>query len=322
LPPQGNTSSDAALAVSLPALFVAPEASLPRLTLLGCGRVGRTLAHAWVRAGIFDIGQIITRQTSTAVAAQAFIGQGEAGTNSPGLQLAPAQVFLIATSDDQIVPTAAILAASGVTNQATVIFHCSGVLGSDVLRAAGLTGQIASVHPAHAFSTPVQEDFPLQHVGCACEGDALALQLLCPAFSRLGGRPFNLAPEHKTLYHTAACVASNYLVGLAACADQLFRAAGVEPAQARLLTQHLQANTLANIASGSPQVALTGPLQRRDLETIQKHLDALAPYAPEIRQAYEALALLTTHLLVPLQGVSGAMVSPANEDLSGSCQIA
>ena len=51
------------------------------LNIIGCGRVGRTLARLWHEGGVFTIGDISDRTADKSRAAVAFIGGGRASAD-------------------------------------------------------------------------------------------------------------------------------------------------------------------------------------------------------------------------------------------------
>ena len=99
----------------------------------------------------------------------------------------------------------------------------------------------------------------------------------------LGLRPFELADGDRTRYHTAAVVASNHLVALLGQVDRLATSCDVPfEAFAPLVLASVQ-----NAFQLGPAEALTGPVARGDLSTVERHLQDLDPAE---RDAYRALA--------------------------------
>jgi predicted short-subunit dehydrogenase-like oxidoreductase (DUF2520 family) len=82
-------------------------------------------------------------------------------------------------------------------------------------------------------------------------------------------------------------MASNYLVTLRRAAGALVEAAGAPPEA----LDPLMRRTIEN------DFALTGPIERGDWTTVQRHLDAIRAGAPELEDAYVALAALTARQL-------------------------
>jgi predicted short-subunit dehydrogenase-like oxidoreductase (DUF2520 family) len=96
-------------------------------------------------------------------------------------------------------------------------------------------------------------------------------------------RPFDLSESERALYHAAAVVASNHLVGLLGQVERLAASAGV-PFEA---FAPLVRSSVANAFDVGPARALTGPVSRGDLATVEEHLRSLDPGE---RDAYRALA--------------------------------
>jgi predicted short-subunit dehydrogenase-like oxidoreductase (DUF2520 family) len=96
--------------------------------------------------------------------------------------------------------------------------------------------------------------------------------------------------EARVLYHAALAWVSNNLVTLVSTAADLLRQAGAE--RPDLLLAPLLGAALDN-ALRRGDAALTGPVARGDAGTVTAHLRALRDAAPEVVNAYVALARLT-----------------------------
>ena len=96
----------------------------------------------------------------------------------------------------------------------------------------------------------------------------------------LGLRPFPLEDDRRAAYHAGAAIASNYLVTLRHAAGSLLEAAGAPP-------EALDPLMLRTIENG---FELTGPIQRGDWETVDRHLDAIRRERPELEPLYRVLA--------------------------------
>ena len=81
----------------------------------------------------------------------------------------------------------------------------------------------------------------------------------------LGLRPFALDDERRALYHAGAAIASNYLVTLRRAAGSLLETAGAPPEA----LDPLMRRTIEN------GFELTGPIQRGDWATVERHLEAI-----------------------------------------------
>lgn len=259
--------------------------------LVGAGRLGKSLAHALVQHQVASLNQLCSQQISHAEQTIKIIGAGTAVAKVA--ELASAPITFITVPDDRI---AAVAAQLTQIQPGDCIIHCSGVLSSDILAPLVKQGaHIASFHPLKAFGAQQLDADCFNQCDCVVEGDAQAIAQLEGLFKPLGARFISLDRRHKAIYHSAAVLASNYLITLAAHAQQLFAAAAIDPIIAKAMVERLMQSNLDNIKqTQNISDALTGPLARGDKATIVQHLDALAPTGS--LALYQAAALATLPL--------------------------
>ena len=264
------------------------------LTVVGGGHVGRVLGRLFARAGAFALQDIVARSVDSAAQAQAFIGAGAPA--AAGGALRQADVYMLTVSDDQIVPACEALVAS-VPLKGAVVFHCSGALASDRLAAARAAGaHVASVHPIRSFADTESVAAGFAGTFCGVEGDQQALDVLLPALAAIGGRAVQIDPAAKTVYHAAAVFASNYLVTVIDAALRAYQAAGIPEAVARELARPLALESMENAFRLGAAPALTGPIARGDMATVQRQQDAVAAWDGATGRLYEALVPPTVAL--------------------------
>ncbi|HET9674534.1 MAG TPA: DUF2520 domain-containing protein [Gaiellaceae bacterium] len=99
----------------------------------------------------------------------------------------------------------------------------------------------------------------------------------------LGLEPFELDDDARPLYHAGAAIASNYLVTLHRVASELFDAAGAPPEA----LVPLMRRTIDN------GFELTGPIERGDWDTVERHRQAIRGTRPDLEPLYEVLAEAT-----------------------------
>jgi predicted short-subunit dehydrogenase-like oxidoreductase (DUF2520 family) len=101
----------------------------------------------------------------------------------------------------------------------------------------------------------------------------------------IGGHPFDLADEAKALYHAAAASAANFPLAALAMASDLFDAAGVPFEAAGPLIKAVVDNALEM----GPRAALTGPVARGDVATVEAQVEAVSAALPEWAPGFRAL---------------------------------
>jgi len=147
----------------------------------------------------------------------------------------------------------------------------------------------ASIHPIHSFADPQISVSSFSNTYCAAEGDDKALEIIIPLFAAIGAKIFKITAEAKTSYHAALVFASNYLVSLVEVSLKLFENAGIHRSLALDSIQPILLNTIDNIHQLGTRAALTGPIARRDTETIASHLEELIHFDSDTQALYKAL---------------------------------
>ncbi len=270
-----------------------------RLNIIGAGKLGRTLAQLWHSHQVFDIGDITNQSMQSAVAAINFIGAGRATKNIESMHSADA--YLISVPDDVIADCARELLTAGIVEAGNIIFHCSGALPSTVLvpeKSSLQTADLrfASVHPMRSFADPSNAVDNFTGTFCGIEGDANAVSVLSDVFEKIGGQMFSLDAENKTLYHAACCITSNYLTALMEFALRCFEKGGVEREQALRIMRPLAQGTMDNVFALGPTDALTGPIERGDVETVRQQLESVGQWSPKAAELYRLLSQATLEL--------------------------
>lgn len=188
-----------------------------------------------------------------------------------------AAVVLLAVPDGEIAVVAAALASETSLRDNQVILHLSGVYDATVLDSLRPTGAaLGSLHPLQSFGDPSTSAERLEGATAAVEGDERAVQAAEELAALIGLTTVRIPTESKPLYHAAAVFASNYLVTVIATAKCLFESSGLPVDRAREALRTLASNTLDSTFKQDPASALTGPIARGDLDTVQKHLEALS----------------------------------------------
>lgn len=270
------------------------------LNIIGAGKLGTTIARI---INCFEAANILGICNQHMESAQTAVQRIGAGTAYATLnELPPAQLYLICTPDDAIADIAKSLHASGRMPHDAVLAHTSGVHNSAILKASGQqTHAIASIHPIRSFSATSERLSSLTGTYCALEGDHDACERLSDLFKSLGAQMFYIDKRHKTIYHAASVMANNYLVTLHAHATQCFAQSGLDLGLSAELVSQLMRGALSNIDAVSHRQALTGPIQRGDVNTVSAHVQALTNHETLTDSAhlYEILGLatlaLTTH---------------------------
>lgn len=284
-----------------------------QFNVIGAGRLGKNLALALVNSGLAQLAAVCNTSLDSAEQAIQQIGSGFAVTSLA--ELPKVNLTFITTPDDLIFSIAQQLKEQ--VSSDSFIVHCSGVLSSAELMPLKTRGcHIASLHPLKAFSKGNLDQRAFMHCDCVIEGDELAVEFLSPLFTKLGARIIPIKADGKTIYHAAAVIASNYLVTLAATAADLLQEAGIEAKLAQQMIVNLMTSSLNNVQQASEiKNALTGPLARGDLNTINRHLKALKNcFANELYRHAALATLPITDLDAKLKSALAVLLQKAIQE--------
>ncbi|MGN0903277.1 MAG: Rossmann-like and DUF2520 domain-containing protein [Succinivibrio sp.] len=173
-----------------------------------------------------------------------------------------------------------------------IFIHCSGALSSNEgFKNLSSKCMCASLHPMMAFSS---EDTPLENIKkCfyTIECSDECFERLYPLIKKLNLCFKRITSESKTEYHLASVLASNCVTALFYMAQNLLKDCGFTESQSRQALSSLLKKNADNIISSGVYDALTGPVERNDINTVKKHLSVLCE---DDRKLY---ALLSRKLL-------------------------
>ncbi len=259
----------------------------PTVGIVGPGRAGLGLALALKAAGVLVLGVHGRRRKRVPRGVRLSVGDAPPW-------LPDADVVLLAVRDDAL-PDAVRRLQSGGVWVGQVVLHLSGAQTAAVLAPlARLGAYTGSLHPLMTVSgDPAAARERFHGATFAIEGDAEALSAAAALARRLGGFPVHVPPSARPRYHAGAVFASNYVVAMLGAAEVLLMAAGFPDAAARRALAPLAAASLASVREAGPVRALTGPIARGDVATLERHLEAL-PGA--LRPTYADVGLVALRL--------------------------
>lgn len=269
-----------------------------RANFIGCGKLGKTLAYLLTKNKFIVVQNIITKSKETSQNAIEFIGQGEFCTQFSSLK--EANVYFFCTPDDQIKKICEQLVQEHKAPLHSIFVHFSGVLTSDELKSASDLGYATvSLHPIKSFGNLKDNIQNIKGTMCSYEGAAEFFDLFSKMISGIGGELFSIQKETKKNYHIGCVIASNYLVTIANMALQCFHQCEIPTQISKNIILTLMQSVLSNLSnSNSFPAALTGPLQRGDAQTIEKHISTLKQVSQNqpMTEFYRVLGKLTLEM--------------------------
>lgn len=265
--------------------------------IIGTGRLGLTLAHAWQEAG-----REIVSYTATNARHQAVKNRIGGKPQSLPQVLAAADTIVLSVPETALPELAQEIVQAAFAQDTDLkghtFIHTSGATPLNVLdplRQAGAA--TASLHPAMTVTGEPADLLRLQGCPVAVAASPPAvLPRVRSLVADLGAVAFAVPEGSRAAYHAALAHAANHVVTVIVQARSMLAAANL-PEEPDVLARLVHAAVDNALAEGVD--ALTGPVMRGDAATVTKHLQVLRKQAEagetaqETMRTYQALARAT-----------------------------
>ncbi|MEA4924820.1 MAG: DUF2520 domain-containing protein [Syntrophomonadaceae bacterium] len=262
-----------------------------KMGIIGSGVVGTAIgvvlnAKGYEITGVHDIQSESTQKLVERIGCAAY--------SDPQDVARLADILFITSNDSAIQQVVDDLADKEAFHPGQVVVHMSGAQSSEILDKAKEFGtQVLSVHPLQSFANLEGAIENLPGSVFSIEGDKAAYGAAVCIVESLGGEYFFIDRKAKPLYHAGACVVSNYLVTLLDLGMKFLESTGIPASMATRALMPLVHGTIKNVENIGIPSALTGPIARGDISTINKHLECMEEMAPELAKLYTQLGFYT-----------------------------
>ncbi|HZY10963.1 MAG TPA: Rossmann-like and DUF2520 domain-containing protein [Bacteroidota bacterium] len=260
----------------------------PRISIIGAGTVGSTLATTLYKIG-YPIVSIINRTGQPAIDLAKNVKCKKVSTNIEDVD-DKSEIILITVSDGVIKDISKRLASlKKLSFRKLFVAHTSGVHSCEVLESVKKKGAlIAAIHPIQSFPRLDQHLFTkskLNGIYFGLDGDAEALRKAENLVRNLGGMPIVIPQGMKPLYHVLCVFASGYFMVFLNAISELFKISNLSKSWPEVFGP-LMTTTMENTVKHSATKALTGPIVRGDISTVDLHLQTLVQHAPQLIPLY------------------------------------
>jgi predicted short-subunit dehydrogenase-like oxidoreductase (DUF2520 family) len=272
-----------------------------RVAIVGAGIVGTVLGRILAEEGA-RITAVVSRSRSSARRAAGYL---KCRRWADALTAIPPEtdIVFITTPHDAVAEVASTLARlEGLDFMRTGFCHASGMLTASVLQPLERRGSaVFSFHPLQTFprSFPPRRVVPrARGIWYGVDGSPRGLRLARALARALCGRIIEIPPESRELYHATCVVASNHLTALLAAVQEMFSGVRGERAPSLVPFRPIIDATLLNVLSTSPASALSGPVARGGVGTVERHLEAVRVHCPALLPYFTRMTLETLRLAV------------------------
>ena len=202
------------------------------------------------------------------------------------------RLLLLAVPDDALAALCQELAFRAEWKGRTVL-HCSGIHGPEILKPLAARGaETGLLHPLAVIPRDASRELAINSAA-RCEGSPIAVRSARRLARKLKLRPLPVddwTPLKRADYHTAATLAANDIVALIVTASKLLLPLGLNRREALDALIPLAQGALSELSEEDPGEAVSGPIPRGDVGTVERHLERLRRRAPTLEQPHLALA--------------------------------
>jgi predicted short-subunit dehydrogenase-like oxidoreductase (DUF2520 family) len=164
-----------------------------------------------------------------------------------------------------------------------LIVHTAGSIGIDVF--PELTKYKGVLYPLQTFSKERQPNF--KNLPFFIESsDTKSGDILKNLAESIGGKAYFVDTEHRILLHLAAVFANNFTNHMLTIGKDLATRAG----SGFEVLEPLIKETISKALDLGPELSQTGPAERNDYNTIEKHMELLS-FSPELQKIYNELTV-------------------------------
>ncbi len=219
------------------------------ISIVGLGKAGKALLRNFIEndieiESVYDKDEISAKKIA-----------GKYNVKFQSLNSIKSKVIFICVPDSSIQEVSEKLPAKDFH------IHLSGYLPSSVLS----SNKKLAFHP----NTPLNENVSLKNVVIDLEGEVNFGKTIC---EQLGAKSLEVSTEEKKKLHLSAVINSNFFLALMYISKKIF------PKNWEEISELLVFNTYNNILQKGFKKSLTGPVQRDDIEVINKEREIFSKY--------------------------------------------
>lgn len=282
-----------------------------RIGFVGAGRLGKALAWHCSRSGLkVAAAASLMAEESTSLAEQI-----------PGCEVLTAQqvadrcdLIFVTTPDGVIKQT-----ANGINwRRDSFVVHCSGATEVDHLSKAAADGaHIGGFHPLQTFGDPEAAAKSLPGCTITIEAveplDSVLVQLAETLRCDVNRLPQGARP----LYHAAAGYTSQFVNVLLREASLMWQSWGATEESAIKALLPLVRGTISAIEEAGVARGMPGPVSRGDIESVQKHVAAVAAFDTDALELYSLMCARTVSIAQEIGRIDAATAERFLTELAG-----
>ena len=122
----------------------------------------------------------------------------------------------------------------------------------------------------------------------------------------IGAETFIIKSDKKSTYHAGAAAASNFVVSAVNLGVELLKTSGLPSDKILTSIMPLLESVISNIKNVGVPGALTGPIARGDVKTLELHLKSIKKYNKKLLKIYSQMSLYTVEVALKKKSISAS----------------
>lgn len=239
-----------------------------KIGFIGAGKVGFSMGKYLKDKGI-NVTGYYSRNENSSLEASLFTNTNQYKELKNLVE--ESDTIVISTPDDKILEVWNKIKNLSIKNK--FICHLSGSLSSNIFSNISHYGAYGySIHPIFPISDKYNSYKSLKNAFITIEGDRKYINEVKLFIESLGNKTKVLEKSDKTLYHLASVISSNLIIGLINISLNYLKEYGFTEKEAINALYPLIKENIEGINNKGVINSLTGPVERGDFNTINRHL--------------------------------------------------
>ncbi len=215
-------------------------------------------------------------------------------------------VIIISVKDDEIESICEKIKSLNINVNGKIIFHTSGVLSSKIIskyfKNSKYSGSFQPIQTFNKHSRELKNKF--NNIYILIEGGTNYLEYAKQICRDIKCMPIIVNENQKRLFHITSVFASNYLIAYLEFICDNYLKKNYKSKMIFKIVKPLIISTIDNIDKSKEFYdALSGPIERGDINTINKHLEELKNLNTELYSFYKFLGMRTINLALKKKSI-------------------
>lgn len=271
---------------------------MKNVCIIGLGKVGSAFAFE-LNPKLYKIIGLIDNNPTRSKKIAKTLGASGVYTDINEDLIKITDIFIIAVQDNNIKEVLMEFKKYKPLLKNKYFIHTSGTFTSDVFPKQIFTeSSLGSFHPAQTFSKVVNKNNKqLSNIYFGIEGNLKTRKLMIKLTSDFNSKYIIFSKKQKEIYHLSCVVISNFLFANFYFLKVLSKSLNITEKNFIKILEPLFKQTYTNIKYNGVSNSITGPIERGDYQTIEKHLKLIHRKFKSFNRFYKEVSKIIYNII-------------------------